>query len=242
VNRKKIVLECIVVLSLLFMLIAIVKSSITLASSCKADINGDGRVDYKDAEILKAEEGRDNCIMVPCQADLNSDGKVDSKDRKILKAEFFREDCSSIVEEDSSLTTRFKDNKDGTITDSKTGLMWTKDANLPGDTMLFHQALKYIEEMNEGKHPNFGYTDWRLSNLRELRSLLDYTNYTLEGHALTPRYPFENLWPLIKSGSQIDIIYLSNTDFPTISSLYCRLVGHNVFSCYGYVWPVRGGK
>ena len=42
----------------------------------------------------------------------------------------------------------FIDNDDGTVTDPETGFMWTKDANLFGDTMLFHQALTYIDEMN----------------------------------------------------------------------------------------------
>ena len=221
------------IISVGLLLLIILSAVPAQAYYCQADINGDGRVDHKDAAILNAEAGRDNCNRMPCQADLNSYGKVDSEDKKILKDEFWRNDCSSIGEEDSSLTTRFKDNEDGTVTDSKTGLMWTKNANLPNDTMLFHQALDYIKRMNEGKYPNFGYTDWRLSNLRELRSLIDYTKYTFKGHELPSRHPFENV--------QL-ANYVSNTDYSRFFSIYCRLVGHNVASCYGYVWPVRGGQ
>ena len=147
----------------------------------------------------------------------------------------------NLQEKISSSTPRFKDNGDGTVTDLATGLMWTKNANLPGDTMLFHQALNYIEEMNKGKYPHYGFTDWRLPRLNELRSLLDLTNYTQKGHELPTGHPFENVQSLgFTPWSALS--YLSTTEYPWFSSLYCRMVGHNVNSCFGYVWPVRGGK
>jgi hypothetical protein len=279
--RKKMLLNGWVVFIGVVML-ALWGTSNVLAFQCQADINGDGKVDFKDLEIMKAETGRDNCYTVPCQADLNGDGKVDIEDREILKAEFGRDDCppsdvdipreqieipqigqetefdtgeeeeevtSYDTGEDEDLeeeeiappTTRFKDNGDGTVTDPETGLMWTKDANLPGDTMLFHQALDYIEEMNEGKYPNFGYTDWWLPTLSELRSLIDYTNFTRWGHIIPSGHPFQNVQSL-NFNDRRSTTYLSNSDYPLFVSLYCRLVGHNVKSCYGYVWPVRGGE
>jgi len=59
----------------------------------------------------------------------------------------------------------FKDNGDGTITDSNTGLMWKKDEN---PDMNLVDALKYCRELRFG-----GYDDWRLPNMRELPTLLD---------------------------------------------------------------------
>lgn len=279
-GRKKMLSKGLVVLAVVLMLV-ILRTSTALADLCQADINGDGKVDFKDLEIMKAETGRDNCYTVPCQADLNGDGKVNIEDREILKAEFGRDDCPSsngdILREDIDLpqigqetefdigekeeeatsydigedenlaeviaspTTRFKDNGDGTVTDPKTSLMWTKDANPTGDTMVFHQAFDYVEGMNEGKHPNFGYTDWRLPNLIELRSLIDYTKYTRKGHELPSGHPFQNVQSLRFNGRR-SVTYLSNSDYSWFVSFYCRLVGHNVKSCYGYVWPVRGGQ
>ena len=136
--------------------------------------------------------------------------------------------------------TRFKDNENGTVTDPETGLMWTKDANLSADTMLFYHAFDYIEKMNEGEHPNFGYTDWRLPILSELRSLIDYTKFTKQGHILPDGHPFENV-KSINLDWGINT-YLYTADYSWLVSLYCRLVGHNVELCYGYVWPVRGGE
>jgi len=270
-RKNKLSKEWVVLAGLLIQ--AIVITSTAFADLCQADINGDGKVDFKDLEIMKAEMGREGCFTIPCQADLNGDGKVDIKDREILKAEFGRYDCPpsdvdipqieqetefDVVEEEEATsydigedrelgeeittpTTRFKDNRDGTVIDNKTGLMWTKDANLAGDTMLFHQALNYVEEMNEGKYPNFGYTDWRLPTLSELRSLIDYTRYTRKGHELPLGHPFENVQSLRLNDTR-SVSYLYNSDFPWFVSFYCRLVGHNVKSCFGYIWPVRNIK
>ncbi|KJU86361.1 secreted protein containing DUF1566, partial [Candidatus Magnetobacterium bavaricum] len=37
-----------------------------------------------------------------------------------------------------------------TVTDNLTGLVWTKDANLPAATKTWQQALDYVTSMNAG--------------------------------------------------------------------------------------------
>ncbi|MBF0346016.1 MAG: DUF1566 domain-containing protein, partial [Nitrospirae bacterium] len=49
---------------------------------------------------------------------------------------------------------RLKDNGNGTITDLRTGLMWTKDANLAGKKN-WQDALDYVASMNKGVVKNF---------------------------------------------------------------------------------------
>src|SRR3990172_2309481 len=68
---------------------------------------------------------------------------------------------------------RFVDHGNDTVTDNLTGLMWTKNANLPGTTKTWQQALDYVAGMNAGTYPNFGYTDWQLPNIIEHESLID---------------------------------------------------------------------
>jgi len=63
---------------------------------------------------------------------------------------------------------RFTDHGNGTVTDNLTGLMWMKNANLPNDYMNWQQALNYVAGINTGTYPNYGYTDWRLPNRKEL--------------------------------------------------------------------------
>ncbi|MCP4344422.1 MAG: DUF1566 domain-containing protein [Desulfobacterales bacterium] len=59
----------------------------------------------------------------------------------------------------------FTDNKDGTVTDSVTDLMWEK-AGSP-DWMLFKDVHEYIDRLNQKK-----FSDWRLPTLEELASLI----------------------------------------------------------------------
>jgi hypothetical protein len=73
---------------------------------------------------------------------------------------------------------RFSDNGDGTITDSLTGRMWLKD----GDCLRtnWKNALDTLKDLNSQQIRKncAGYTgsyaDWRLPNVKELESLLNY--------------------------------------------------------------------
>ena len=62
---------------------------------------------------------------------------------------------------------RFKDNGDGTITDSCTGLMWQKGEN---ERMSWFEAIRDCENMRLA-----GYSDWRLPNIKELNTILNLT-------------------------------------------------------------------
>ncbi len=62
----------------------------------------------------------------------------------------------------------FVDNKNGTISDKATGLMWTTLDN--GKGIEWVEALVYAEGATVA-----GYSDWRLPNVKELQSIVDYT-------------------------------------------------------------------
>ena len=62
----------------------------------------------------------------------------------------------------------FTDNGDGTITDKATNLMWMQDDN--GAGVYWEEALTYAENFEYA-----GYTDWRLPDVKELQSIVDYT-------------------------------------------------------------------
>jgi len=71
----------------------------------------------------------------------------------------------------------FKDHNNGTVTDQATGLMWIKldsgklkaGKNKDGK-MNWREALKWAENLEYA-----GYSDWRLPNVKELQSIVDYT-------------------------------------------------------------------
>lgn len=66
---------------------------------------------------------------------------------------------------------RFLDNGDGTAMDIYTGLMWQKET-APG-TYNWQDALIYCENLELA-----GHTDWRLPNLLELQSIVDFGRFT----------------------------------------------------------------
>jgi hypothetical protein len=65
----------------------------------------------------------------------------------------------------------FQNNNDGTISDLATGLMWSEvDSNIG---LNWKEALAWVQERNNENY--LGHNDWRLPNIKELHSIVDYT-------------------------------------------------------------------
>ena len=133
---------------------------------------------------------------------------------------------------------RFIDNENGIISDNLTGLIWAKDANLPKTYTNWQQALDYVKKMNTGIYSNFGYTDWRLPNRKELYSLIDFSQYN---SAISSGHPFLNVQSHYWSSSSFVynpafawIAYMGNGSIQPGDKLYGS--GYRIF-----VWPVRSG-
>jgi hypothetical protein len=63
----------------------------------------------------------------------------------------------------------------GIVTDSATGLQWQDDYSDNGDVIKranWKDAIGYCNELSLG-----GHNDWRLPNINELLSIVDYTKY-----------------------------------------------------------------
>jgi hypothetical protein len=142
-------------------------------------------------------------------------------------------------------TPRFTDNGNGTITDNLTQLIWMKDANAFG-VRTWDQALSEANGLKNGQHgltdgSNQG--DWRLPNLRELQSLIDYSQH---GPALPVNHPF------IISGWTEYWSSTTNSEYPTSAWFVYLNDGYVDFydqagltdktTSLHYVWCVRGGR
>ena len=79
--------------------------------------------------------------------------------------------------------------QDETVKDLLTGLTWTHNANPADFPMNWQESFDFVRAMNKGKE--FGFTDWRIPNRRELRSLL---SYQAKRPALPHGHPFRNIF------------------------------------------------
>lgn len=74
------------------------------------------------------------------------------------------------VRGDEYLVNGFVDNGDGTVTDNATGLMWMQDDL--GEGVDWETALAFADGFEFS-----GYDDWRLPNVKELQSIVDYSGH-----------------------------------------------------------------
>ncbi len=120
------------------------------------------------------------------------------------------------------------------VLDGLTGLIWTRNANLAEYPMTWRETLDFIAGMTRER--TLGFSDWRLPNRRELRSLI--SNQTRRP-ALPEDHPFIGIFPGW---------YWSSTSaaISPAHAWYVHMDGARMF--YGgkdqsyLVWPVRGAS
>jgi len=153
---------------------------------------------------------------------------------------------------------RFTDNGDGSVTDNLTGLVWLGDPYCANDYSDWSTALDWVAELNTsgtmntencGDTSNDGshQTDWRLPNVRELHSLVDFG--VSAPPYLPPDQPFGDFVTTDPDGIQQS--YWSSTTHEsgtTTQAWYLFLTNGSVLiqakaitSGFTAVWPVRDG-
>ena len=142
-------------------------------------------------------------------------------------------------------TPRFVDNGNGTVSDNLTGLTWLRDGTCLGQ-QDWAEALAEVAALNAGTVDSCAYytagthADWRLPNIKELLSLIDYGR---TNPAIAPDNHFENI--------SSEIYWTSTTSLEDTEYAWVVHLGHG--DGYnegndGYkpfdarVLPVRGGQ
>lgn len=121
----------------------------------------------------------------------------------------------------------FTDNKDGTITDNNTLLIWQKIQ--PVDSMTWEEALAYSNGFSLA-----GKSDWRLPNVKELQSLNDL-------NLINPSFD-KNYFPNITSGNYWSSTTLIMTALKAWDiNIYSGLVTYHDKTLKEKVLLVRGG-
>jgi hypothetical protein len=161
------------------------------------------------------------------------------------------------AQEEKERPARFKDNGDGTVTDSRSGLIWLKDADcvvfFAGDSQGLNSRSWRRAELAAGLLANgfCGLTDgskpggWRLPAREELLSIVEpnYESPALANTAGTGQWtendPFVSVqsffyWSSSEDKNQPDYAFYVNLAYG-VDSYAFQL---NTF----HVWPVRGGQ
>jgi hypothetical protein len=132
---------------------------------------------------------------------------------------------------------RFGDNHNGTVTDHLTNITWLKNADCYG-AMPFQNALTLANTLANGSCGLSDQSkpgDWRMANIIELQSLLDFGQV---GFALPNGNPFTNVstgtyWTSTQSAAAPPLAWFITLSIgPTVFD-----VKINTF----HFWPVKGG-
>jgi len=135
----------------------------------------------------------------------------------------------------------FTDNKDGTITDQATGLMWMvadsgwfKAGDVKDGTLNWEDALAWSERLNFA-----GHSDWRLPNAKELQSIVDYNRSpdTTDSPAINPI--FQSTEIVNMAGMKDWGYYWTSTPFGEDKSIYLSF-GRGMGMMGGYPMDVHG--
>ncbi|MBF0336211.1 MAG: DUF1566 domain-containing protein [Nitrospirae bacterium] len=141
---------------------------------------------------------------------------------------------------------RFKDNGDGSMTDTLTDLVWMKNAN-PCGAVTWKGAFACVKKLGDG---------WRVPTIKEL--------YSLCNHKGSKEYSKRNAkYEIYCMNERVDVAsLLSKEGFTGVQSYYWSsntysLIGYNTAwfvhmidgtvdgynkSGENYVWPVRSGR
>jgi hypothetical protein len=190
-------------------------------ASCAAkngDVNGDGNVDMSDpVTILGNLFLGSPAVLVPLCSAQGGGGLPDTGQTQCFSCEGVSR-CDVILPvgsplfgQDSRVRTgcpndanRFTDHGDGTVTDNCTGLMWQKESSDVNDdgNIDTSDSLNWCDALAHCAHLTFaGHDDWRLPNVRELQSIVDYGKDA----------SIEDVFRLPPASLEILIAYLTST-------------------------------
>jgi hypothetical protein len=140
---------------------------------------------------------------------------------------------------------RFRDNKNGTVTDNLTGLIWLKNTKC-FKMMDWESAILAAESLKDGDcGPDSVLTlsdgssdgDWRLPSMNELCTLIDFSRRNPaipNGHTFSD-FPPGYYWSATALDSHPGMVWIVYMESGT--TCYDDIKNHA-----GHIWPVRGPK
>ena len=164
-------------------------------------IFGEDLMQLKSTQNRKNSTNKYNVVDTGQKKFYNNDSVLFSLNKE---DEFFGQDASYDTNNPS-----YTDNYDGTITDNITGLVWQKDM---GQKMTLLEAMQKVNSINLK-----GHKDWRIPNIKELYSLIQFSGKVKGQKAITPfidtKYFNQPLGDTSKGEREIDAQTWSSTQY-----------------------------
>lgn len=128
---------------------------------------------------------------------------------------------------------------DLTVLDKTTKLMWSRDANMSAKKMNLADAFQFVKLLNEKKYA--GYSDWRLPENAELKTLADFARGKGVRERLDDFYHKTGFNNLQGDDFWSSSVYAEDPAFGWVVNIRgsaCEV--NKTFNAY--VWPVRSVK
>lgn len=114
----------------------------------------------------------------------------------------------------SFLNARIINNHNGTVTDTATHLQWQDTQANQTDTRDWANAISYCQNLSLD-----GYTNWRLPNVNELKSLLNYSkdvNSIVSGFKYYAKNPPRIYWTSTSVSGLADYAWVVNFNYGSV--------------------------
>ena len=139
------------------------------------------------------------------------------------------------------------------VNDNLTGLMWAKNADMPNRPKTWQEALDYVASINSGSGL-CGHKDWRLPNVTELVSLINFGEsgnkstwlskqgfINVQGSDRHSGSGFSNYWSSTTMEDHMASPAVRPDNAWTVGMRHGGVRFYSKSNLY-FVWPVRSGK
>jgi len=236
---KKILAGALIIVAGLLMLST---PNVLAEGPCTADFDCDLDVDADDVTTFLSQFGREqyydpcpDCYDSPCPCSVQGCDPPAPVPKTGQTTSYATGDDGDLEKGVVWPNPRFNDRGNGTVVDNLTGLTWLKDANCFG-TRTWNNALSDSNGLASG---SCGLTDgssagdWRLPNIKEILSLIDFENW---GPALPSGHPFNNVQADLYGSSTV---VGDESDRAWVVYMNLGWVADDIKTNTHYVWPVR---
>ena len=136
--------------------------------------------------------------------------------------------------------------QENTAVDQNTGLVWAKNANMPGRQLIWRgddNVYEFVKHLNETNYA--GYADWRVPSKKEMATMIEYATSMGYDRAKMETWPYQKL----RQFGFVDVrdyeYWTATRESPTeiwIADLASGKIAPKQEGKAYCLWPIRGNS